>query len=905
MSSAAKRLTSLFNLSSLNLADAAKQEPPAAEAESTSRGRRRSISSRLSRSQSRDRSSSAQPPVAVEEPPVPPIPQSIDRRSTIRSFVDDGGDLPLPPPVRVDSASRCSSRNSSRPGSQMRPDSEASLRPDSVLLQVTADGHLDPGNAAASNKLKRKSFFGSKTRKSAVEPSGPQAWIVGHEGKPEYNVSLLQNAEQLPELWDEQGDTYVYLYPRSSGRGPCFKVDSTIYASSTVLTQLAYGGIYSSPAIETGDRRGTLDTQVQSMDANAQNSSPVSPNTPRASDIESEDVSSKASRELMNDSLELPNSEIHLYLPLKLSSDGQVPSPGGTAPPMTPDDLETFIATRNLFAFLVGQSLVATPSRQTIFAIFLQISELLKHYEFSNLDGSTFGEIAASSFDSYVDELHLADVRASREKTIEGIVLGERMRSVMLYNEAFVHAVGKYEQIKNAGSPKFDMISRNTRDRMERASMDLEIRLRNFTARLTDFDFPGVFSGIMNSKTYEERKTVRFDAWRNAFMATRKHVISYYKSKYGAWPPKANSKKNNLETDGLNRIVLQDLYHDFSCLYDLLVDRENLTTRTMDSAPGDDENAEPMFRALRLVLSEYDRSVPPFQPPIPFDCPMLPDLRLTRSDYGTGDEKKDAKARKKDLKDDEIAQMMKKTHNEDADISNPFLDSFRQLEKSSMHRKNIDEIRDLRIGHWLFMYAVIQSLPMLVIDAPGVKWTQGVEYFLCEPPRSGVPWAKDVKNQGRAWYGIAGGSGVVSLPSDLVEHGVEGVYRRSHCWQMAEKWSMDQPGMDIDPAAPAPAAGANMIPGAAGEDLNEPLPEPGMPRLRAGSRASSIDRRSHVRESVMLGLEALPLPTGVSPTGEMPRPVSSHSNDPTKTFDSIIGAAPQKGKKREKSRLAS
>lgn len=902
MSSAAKRLTSLFNLSSVNLAEAAKQDSPA-EPDSGSRGRRRSISSRLSRSHSRDRSVSAQPPPAPEsEPPVPPIPQGIERQSTIpqgierqstiRTFAeDDGADLVPPPPVRVDSASRTSSRNSSRPTSLFRPGSEASLRPESAMLSVTADGLLDPGNSPSANKLKRKSFFG-RQRKSEVEPTGPQAWIVGHDGKPEYNIAMLQNAEKAPELWDEQGDTYVYLYPPTSGRGPSFKIDSTIYASSTVLTQLAYGGIYSNPAIVSGERRGTLDTQIQNMDLGAQSSSPISPATPRASDIESEDVSSKASRELMNDSLELPASEIHLYLPLKLSQDGQLPTPGGSLPPMTPDDLETFVATRNLFAFLVGQSLVATPSRTNIFAIFMQVSELLKHYEFSNLDGSTFGEIAASSFDSYVEELHLADVRASREKTLEGIVLGERMRSVMLYNEAFVHAVGKYEQIKDLRNPKFEMISRNTRDRMERASMDLEIRLRNFTARLIDFDFPGVFSGIMNSKTSDERKTIRFDAWRVSFMAARKHVISYYKNKYGAWPPKANSKKNSLETDGLNRIVLQDLYHDFSCMYDLLADRENLTTRTMDSASTDEDagNGEPMYRALRMVLSEFDRSVPPFQPPIPFDCPMLPHLRLTRNDFGTGDEKKDAKARKKDLKDDEIAQMMKKTHNEDADISTPFLDSYRQLEKSSMHRKNIEEIRDIRVGHYLFMYAVLQSLPMLVVDAPGIKWTKGVEYFLCEPPRSGVPWAKDVKNQGRAWYGIAGGSGVVSLPSDLVEHGVEGVYRRSHCWQMAEKWSIDHPGGPL---------GAEVH-----EELNEPLPEPGMPRLRSGSRASSIDRRSHARESVMLGLEALPLPTGVSPTGETSRPVSAHSNDPTKTFDAIIGAAPKKGKKREKSKLA-
>lgn len=127
----------------------------------------------------------------------------------------------------------------------------------------------------------------------------------------------------------------------------------------------------------------------------------------------------------LNDSLELSPHEIHMYLPLTLSTDGAMPSTGSGEPRHTSQDMELLIAVRNLFAFLLGQSLVATERSPTTFSMFLRISDMLKSYQFSNLDGSTFGEVANASFDSYVDELRLADVRSSREKTIEGIVLGE------------------------------------------------------------------------------------------------------------------------------------------------------------------------------------------------------------------------------------------------------------------------------------------------------------------------------------------------------------------------------------------------------------------------------------------------------------------------------------------------
>jgi hypothetical protein len=582
---------------------------------------------------------------------------------------------------------------------------------------------------------------------------------------------------------------------------------------------------------------------------------------------------------------------VHLYLPIALSADGTISTQGNGGPSLSTNDLDTLISARNLFSFLVGQSIVATERKKTIFGVFLKISELLVRFGFSNLDGSTFGEVANASFDAYVEELRLADVRTSREKTIESIVLGERMRSVMLYNEAFVHAAGKYSDLQELASPKFSMILPTTLQRLERAAMDLDQRKRNIELKLQEFEFPAIFAGIMNSKTADDAKLVRFNEWRNSFMNMRKWFMGFYRHKYGAWPPKASSKKNNLETSGLNRSVLRDIYSDLSTLYDLLVDRTSLTTRTADMVVEEDDNEDaegPMQRALRRVLGEYDRSTPPVQPPAPFDTPIIPSLTAI------GDTKAEAKARTRKLKKDQLNHVLHDSYNKDANISTPFLDAFREYEYRCAEGSTISKIADIRQGQWLFLYAVLQSLPMLVVDASAVKWSHGVEYFLCEPPRSGVPWARDDPSSGRSWYGIAGGAGVVSLPSDVIEYGVEGVYRRSHCWEMAEKWT----------------AHSQLMSNFVAETLEDPLPPPPSfgtgapsmlrsPRSRSSSPASVESKR---RSVMMLGLETLPLPGNVTPGGlsgsPQMRPISA--TDPSKTFDSILGPTPETSKKGKK-----
>lgn len=619
------------------------------------------------------------------------------------------------------------------------------------------------------------------------------------------------------------------------------------------------------------NRREPNDWQQQSFMERTQH---LTLNVPTLSPTErpesSTQGSSEGSRSVSDYTEELPiRRDIHLCLPLPLHVDL---TDANSVP--TSDDIETLVTMRNVIAFLAGQPLVATPKQSSLFTMFLKIADVMQRYEFTNLDGSTLGEEAAGRFAKILQDFGLADVRSSREKTIEALVLGERMKSWDLYNEGFVHAVGRYDDINGLRSPKFHLVTDLTRMRLERANLDLYTRVRNIETKLEDFDFPSLFAGIASSSSSSESKLVRFKDWKNAYMTMRRHIMSFYKHQYGAWPPKAKSKKNDFEESGLNRLLLRELYEDFSDLYDILVDRTSLTTRTADIPAHDpDDPQEPAPRALRRILDEYDRSTPPVQPPMPFDAPRVPSLLNTRRGFDTLEPKKQRKESTKRLRDDEINNALMQSYNRESMKATPFLEAFMAYERRSAHGKSMEEIADLRYGQWIFMYAVIQALPLLIVDAPGVRWTKGVEYFLCEVPKGSPPWVQESASQKQSVYRIAGGSAMVTLPADVVEHSVDGIYRRSHCWQMANKWAgfseMSLPPPQFDDLLPPEAASAS------------------------GSRtvSPSPDRR---RASMALGLEQMPLPPGVAPSGA--RPVSVH--DPSKSFAAILGEMDGVGKKK-------
>ncbi|KAJ6790383.1 hypothetical protein PWT90_04221 [Aphanocladium album] len=706
------------------------------------------------------------------------------------------------------------------------------------------------GQSPNRGRIRKSWMPGGRSRSNSIEVSSPQAkmqaWIMTEENTSEYNPSFLKNAEKVPELWNENGNVLVYLYPRSSGCGPSFKVPEFTVSSSYLFNEL----LAAEPTSAVGQRSRSFGGRASLSVDDALQSPPA---------IQVDDYT----------------SELKLYLPVARPSASThlvAPGQGGD------DELDRLIAIRNLFAFLTGQPLVGTKARPTVFLAFLEIADLLEEYSFTGIDGTGFGNAVDMSFSFYCDYLGLSDCRHSREKTVEALILGERMRNIDLYNEAFAHSAGKYSAIIDLHLPLFDKISPRTRQRLERAHIDLVNRQHNVNDHLEQFEFPSIFSGIANSTSISEMKNIRFKVWRNSFTKMRSFMLSYYKSTFGSWPPKASSKKNPFMESGLNRLVLKMLYSDMCALYDLLVDRTDLTSRVIDQAPELSSDPEKITRsAIRNIMSEYDRSRPPVLPPIPFDLPQLPTVQSIHETYSNLSAKDQAKFDKK-LKEHELLLILNKAYNYDTNgIKLPFLDQFKEFESREAKGKMKQDIIDQRIGYWIFLYAVLQSLPMLVVDAPGLKHTEGTEYFLCQPPMGQPPWAEDGQVR-KMWYEVAGGGGLVELSTDAVMYSVEATYHRSHCWLAAKQWE----GLEEDDAPPPEPVMSPLEPpraifeGGAGI-LGSPPPVvgPSTPSPPLGTPPPAVHTRNlsparlrasrASRSSIAIGLEPVPMdpPTSV------------------------------------------
>lgn len=567
----------------------------------------------------------------------------------------------------------------------------------------------------------------------------------------------------------------MHLFPRSSNFGPQFRLNAEHIASSSYLASLAHGKVNSSRSSRHSSvSQGpvTYDPKTQRINANIPGGSSCG-NSPNASHTDSSDDS----REQDPRMADLESKEIHLYVPVDLSNLH--------TPSLSELDIQKLILVRNLFAFLIGQSLIATPKCSSIFHVFVQIANLLLEYGFSNMDCSTFGEVANASFTCYAEELGLLDVRASPAKAVEGLILGERMRSAVLWNEAFTHAVGRYNDIQNLAVPLINSLSPVAKQRVERAHMNLEKRLLRIHSQIALFEFPSIFSGLMNSRTATEGKITNFEQWKSGFQNTRRFLINHLKARHKSWPPK-RARGSGESVPALSRSVLQGVYNDLVVLYDLLVDRRHPSSRLMIFGRNFPPHADRRIEALRKVLQEYDQSGSPTYPVMPFDAPRLP--RMGPGDDDALDPQRVSKT--------ELAALLKGSYNQDtSDQKHPIAQSYMTYEFKTATGMTIDKVANFRLGSWLFIYCVIQALPMLTVDAPGVIFKEGVEYFLCEPPRGRLHWSKE--GQQWEWFRDPLTGVVAQLAKDTVDLSDEAMYKLSHCWTQGVIWEkemIDMPG---------------------------------------------------------------------------------------------------------------
>lgn len=714
-----------------------------------------------------------------------------------------------------------------------------------------------------------------------------QAWIEYPDGtKVEYSLDFML-ANHDPQIWGADANVYVYPFSQESGRSPVFKVPSRIFECSPQLSQLIHAQAYSTDyqsqvrTTYTVPSDMAVEESFQNLSVGYRHSSPDA-----ARYVDGSDVSSQSLR-----SIEDAAQDIHLFFPLKLS-DGAATSPNEF-------DIQSLVALRNLLAFLTAQPLVTTPNTPSRFKIFVSISKLLMEYGFNNQDGSSYGESVTDHFNYYLNDSMLYGVRESLDDIVQGLILGERMRSERLYTEAFAHAVGRYDEVKDIHKRLSILVSQTTWTKLGRANMLLKRNQKNVEDRLKMFSFPSIFTGIAASTSMTEYKSVRFETWKASYESLRKECISHYKIVFGSWPPKAG-KNSPFTVDGiLNRLVLNHLYSDMCSLYDLIVDKSALTPRALAASDVQDAaDSDVTTRALRILLGEYDRSSPPVLPAIPYDLPLLPAVNTVEPGYSRWSEEYRVKCDWRALEPHETILTLQKAYNQNA-LRTHFTNMFTNFEKKEGKNKSAQDLADQRIGYWIFLYAVIQTLPIVVMDAPGVQSSSGVEYPLCTPVFGSMPWNE--KEVNRVMFAINNSNNIVEMPADVVNNGVEGTYRRSHCWNLPEllrpvhdEDTSTLYGEDGEPMSPLaqPPKGLFGSPLTKSPSLGTPAAAPVFTIPRAVQTMTDLDGDSRrpsrqerelerdKRRSIALGITPIPMPlNGPAPYSSRPnsRPVSRGS----------------------------
>ncbi|KUJ18473.1 uncharacterized protein LY89DRAFT_497003 [Mollisia scopiformis] len=847
------------------------------------------------------------------------------------------------PPPRTDSASpRTLNYRRPRAESLAPPQSQVDLntnrsvstpfnsRPNSTVY------HSDGEGMDALKDIRRKSssfitgLFHTPTPSDDGNHVGLRAWVLGGPGGERhvsYNLDFLMKADKIPEMWGprDSADLYVYFYPRATGLGPQIKCESKIIKNSQVLLALAQPeGSRGRGRARSFDGRGslTIEDATRNLAVRHPSSPPFTPQIGTQDTQSASDGSETSLRSVPSvSSPSAPSApsapseateptEYHLYLPL-----GVMDPPDRFDTKQNESVKEKFerqkseqklIDARNLFAFLNGQVIVATRKTSSAFRCFMAIAELLRSFAFTDAEGESFGAEVNVAFDFSLAEYRFADVRDSRETTLEGLILGEAMKSHRLYNEAYAHAVGKLDTLKESKSQLWEELSPKTREWIERGYIDLRRNKAYVEERLDDFDFPSVFSGMANSTSSDASKIVRFKYWKANFMALRKTIQSYYKALHGSWPPKGKSKKNTFVEGGLNRLVLKGLYLDLCSLWDLLVDRENATTRAVGGDVEAKEYEHPTIPILRKLLDEFDRSTTPRFPPIPFDVPHLPDLATVDVKFNklnTGEQERSVNKRK--LQAWEAALVLEKGHDRTEGASKyntPFMEMYRTFETKEAKGKTTRELQEQRIGHWIFLYCVLQVLPLLISDATDLSFTDGVEYFLPATPEF-APWSRNGNQHQKPVQYVTATGDIVYATDRQVRNGDNAIYERTHCWHQARRFAdvLEQesnnqitPADQMSPLSPPPTFNADgqMQGGNSGASGFLGVGDAG----RNGSRT-----RLSERNSVLLGLEQMARyePENLA-VGNTSSAATRTPPERDVTFDDILAGMDLGGKKDKK-----
>lgn len=382
-----------------------------------------------------------------------------------------------------------------------------------------------------------------------------------------------------------------------------------------------------------------------------------------------------------------------------------------------------------------------------------------------------------------------------------GLGGGEMVGGVeSLWREGFVHCTGMLARLEGGG--EWRDISPITKALIDRASLEIQVRVAGADQRLSNFNFTDMWPTTSSAAPHA----------RAAFDKFQKFLVKHYSSRFGSWPPHTPDGR-------LSRMVYVQLQRDFSALYDYLVDRDvswsnsnaqthhprqNNTQGVVVNKPNNTvagnklvNHKSPHWRAddeelhITDILITFDEKQN--YPHMPYPFPLVPppmvmgrgfknrffqgarrgSITNTPTSAFTTPATADKAAALSLSESTNIMSLMSSS------VSNDLVDAFAKHEKS-ISASEIDP-HDARKGRWILIYGILQTLATVAVDAPGIRYTEGVDYFLCPKLRGTPPW-KYGGERGMDSSGLSGSS-----MADERSH------FRSHCWTVPRTWRLAEP----------------------------------------------------------------------------------------------------------------
>lgn len=566
-----------------------------------------------------------------------------------------------------------------------------------------------------------------------------------------------------PELWDPNGDVLVYLGHKGQNPrpNPSFRLSSHVIEateSRPLITMLREGSTEDEMTLPPSPRGAPpmLLPRQSSLSAAARDQ--MAGRRPQASSRSG----SQATPPLSEDTI-------------LTSTDGQISYEIFFSPPSNASKTEQIrysVSVRNVFAILHHASLVGLSLCQALSDLHSRMEQFMPQADTDNL----------STILAYLGARGIEDVRNDAESAISLLAWCEdpKVRWEEGWRESFLHVAGMYGSLRERSlmesSPDFKRISPITRALLERASLEMHLRVQAAEEPLATFSFEDMWPPSLSYISPASGPVVASPAKASADRLQR-FFLSYYRSTWGRWPPPpppdAVTSDESDEPLWLTRTIVQALQKDFGTLYDYLVNRDIVwdgsETRSSRKWLMVSESGNKAFEAdtdelpMTDVLIEYDNKQR--FPHIPHPYPLVPESIPPAANMAASGT--NSKGRKRSKTGSEpvpasgggpqrpgaVERRIQLAYTEATNVyilgsdfaQTDLIDAFVKFEKTD----RLGEIDPslARRGRWILIYGVLQTLASVSADAPIVRYSDGVDYHL-GPRLKGArlpPWAKKGK----------------------------------------------------------------------------------------------------------------------------------------------------------------